>query len=448
MRTDEGQDPVIEPAQPQRRPGAELARAREAAGIGLRAMADTLHLPEKQVRALEEDDYANLPPPTFVRGYLRSYARALGLDSDDIVGLYDALEVEVEDPGLRLYSNHEDRAHNRGLALAIAVLALAVALSLGAWWWQTRTTESAAGSDTAASGAPAAQQDTASAAGATSGDADSGGETASGTAAVEPDGASGDQGASVASAAADTADTGSSGGEMDESSDGGSSAATEPDSAGEDSAQSEDGGDAATNETSGRTAEADPESATEAAGSPSAAATETDADAGADSPAEPDSPAAGSETDDTAVTAETESTPASNGAGDDAPADAEGGSDSGAVAALSSSEQEGYQPPSQTASASAATAPEASEGPQQLRVNVDGRSWIEIYDARGRELVYTLYTGSEPLQVNGWAPFDVFLGNSPDVSIRFNGETIDKAAFTRSDRTARFLVDTSGANRR
>ncbi|MDZ7749818.1 MAG: DUF4115 domain-containing protein [Halofilum sp. (in: g-proteobacteria)] len=83
-----------------------------------------------------------------------------------------------------------------------------------------------------------------------------------------------------------------------------------------------------------------------------------------------------------------------------------------------------------------------------VELRLDGRSWIEVTDARGRELVYTLYTGSEPLQLRGWAPFDVFLGNSPAVEVRFGGEAVEKSAFTRSDNTARFLVDGRGARRR
>lgn len=394
MRTDEGQDPIIEPTQPQRRPGAELARAREAAGIGLRAMADTLHLPERQVRALENDDYANLPPPTFVRGYLRSYARALGLDADDIVGLYDSLEVELEDPALRLYSDHGDRAHSRGLALAITVLALAVALSLGAWWWQTRTVESAGGSDAAA---PAAS--------------------------MGSDSVGGGQGDAVASAAAGTSGASASG-ESDSSPGNGATQAAGMD----DGAARPEGGPAPpTDEANSQTTLTDGGSATD--------------DVATDDSAESGSVAAGA----TDGTDETSSASA-NGAGSGGPA---GSADSDTtVATPNAADDDGYQPPPQTASAEDAVSPEAAEGPEQLVLNVDGRSWIEIYDARGRELVYTLYTGSEPLRVRGWTPFDVFLGNSPDVSIRFNGEPVAKAGFTRSDNTARFLVDASGANPR
>lgn len=90
----------------------------------------------------------------------------------------------------------------------------------------------------------------------------------------------------------------------------------------------------------------------------------------------------------------------------------------------------------------------ASTGPDRLTVAVNGESWVEIHDQRGRQLVYTLYSGDEPLELRGWAPFDVFLGNSPDVTLAFEGEAVEKGGFTRVDNTARFLVDADGAHPR
>lgn len=446
MRTDDGQDPFIEPTQPQRRPGAELARAREEAGTSLRAMADTLHLPEKQVRALENDDYANLPPPTFVRGYLRAYARTLGLDAEDIVGLYDTLEVEAEDPALRLYSDHGERAHNRGLVLAIAVLALAVSLSLGAWWWQTRMAESAGGSDAADVQAPAAQDDATSASPEASASDDTAG------AATGSDSASGEQDDAMASATADTTESSDSGESNPPPDDNGNGAMRA--AGGDDGATRSEGGPApATEEGSSLTILGDgggamPDASTQSSAPTSGTEQDATGDAAvSDDPAESGSRVAGA-TDGTDVT----STTNSNGAGSGGPTGTDGtdgatNSDT-TVATADSAEDDGYQPPSQTSSAEAAVAPEAAEGPEQLQIDVDGRSWIEIYDARGRELVYTLYSGDAPLRLRGWAPFDIFLGNSPDVSIRFNGNPVEKTGFTRSDRTARFLVDASGANQR
>jgi cytoskeleton protein RodZ len=65
--------------------GALLRAAREAAGLSQDAVAQQLKLAPRQVRAIEEDDYARLPGRTFVRGFVRNYARLLRVDPDAVV---------------------------------------------------------------------------------------------------------------------------------------------------------------------------------------------------------------------------------------------------------------------------------------------------------------------------------------------------------------------------
>jgi cytoskeleton protein RodZ len=65
--------------------GALLRDAREAAGLSMDDVALQLKLAPRQVRAIEEDDYARLPGRTFVRGFVRNYARLVNLDPDAIL---------------------------------------------------------------------------------------------------------------------------------------------------------------------------------------------------------------------------------------------------------------------------------------------------------------------------------------------------------------------------
>jgi len=65
--------------------GAQLRAAREAAGLSQEAVAEQLKRAPRQVRAIEEDDYARLPGRTFVRGFVRNYARLVRLDPAVIV---------------------------------------------------------------------------------------------------------------------------------------------------------------------------------------------------------------------------------------------------------------------------------------------------------------------------------------------------------------------------
>lgn len=65
--------------------GALLRRGREAAGMSLDAVAQQLKLAPRQVTALEEDDFAHLPGRTFVRGFVRNYARLVRIDAETVL---------------------------------------------------------------------------------------------------------------------------------------------------------------------------------------------------------------------------------------------------------------------------------------------------------------------------------------------------------------------------
>ena len=70
-------------------PGTLLQETRESQGLSVPDAALALKVTESYVRALESNDYEHLPQATFVRGYLKNYAKLLGLNADEIVGAYD-----------------------------------------------------------------------------------------------------------------------------------------------------------------------------------------------------------------------------------------------------------------------------------------------------------------------------------------------------------------------
>jgi cytoskeleton protein RodZ len=69
-------------------PGKRLRAGREAAGLTLEQAGAQLRLAPEVIEALEGDDFSRLPPPIFVRGYVRSYATELGLPADELVDAY------------------------------------------------------------------------------------------------------------------------------------------------------------------------------------------------------------------------------------------------------------------------------------------------------------------------------------------------------------------------
>lgn len=66
-------------------PGKTLAAQREAMGWTVEQVADQLKLAVRQVIALEQGDYANLPGPAVVRGFIRAYAKVVKLDAAPLV---------------------------------------------------------------------------------------------------------------------------------------------------------------------------------------------------------------------------------------------------------------------------------------------------------------------------------------------------------------------------
>lgn len=70
--------------------GQMLQTARENKGWSLLETEEITKIRVRYIQALEEEDYGILPGATYVKGYLRTYAKQLGLNSDDIIELYSA----------------------------------------------------------------------------------------------------------------------------------------------------------------------------------------------------------------------------------------------------------------------------------------------------------------------------------------------------------------------
>lgn len=68
--------------------GEELKRAREEKGLTLSDAAEKTRISRSFLQALEDGEYSVIPGEVFVSGFLRSYARELGLDEKDVLARY------------------------------------------------------------------------------------------------------------------------------------------------------------------------------------------------------------------------------------------------------------------------------------------------------------------------------------------------------------------------
>ena len=71
--------------------GAALLKERRRQGLSLGDISRQLKLSVRQVEALERDDYSAYKGPVFIHGFIRNYAKLLGLDPEPLIRAADAL---------------------------------------------------------------------------------------------------------------------------------------------------------------------------------------------------------------------------------------------------------------------------------------------------------------------------------------------------------------------
>lgn len=118
--------------------GELLRREREAQGKSIEDVAKVTRMSAQTLAAIEDGRFSALPAPVYVKGHLRTYARFLGLDEEEIIQRYmrstkqnepteldewDAVELEL----------HEEERHatKRNLWIAAAVVIVGLALIFG-----------------------------------------------------------------------------------------------------------------------------------------------------------------------------------------------------------------------------------------------------------------------------------------------------------------------------
>ncbi|MBW2128304.1 MAG: helix-turn-helix domain-containing protein [Deltaproteobacteria bacterium] len=77
--------------------GALLRDAREKKGLTIEQVAEITRVRRRNIEAIEREDWEALPPPVFVKGFLRAYARALGVEAEELLdtsGEAEALRME------------------------------------------------------------------------------------------------------------------------------------------------------------------------------------------------------------------------------------------------------------------------------------------------------------------------------------------------------------------
>jgi cytoskeleton protein RodZ len=125
--------------------GDKLRREREMRGVSLDDIAEATKIGTRSLRALEEEHFELLPGGIFNKGFVRAYAKYLGLNEDEAVADYLAAAGESSpDPRLIAEQNAgridrtgmETGSHRRPGFPIIPVLILLLVIAAGAGGWQ------------------------------------------------------------------------------------------------------------------------------------------------------------------------------------------------------------------------------------------------------------------------------------------------------------------------
>lgn len=123
--------------EPPKRPGERLREARVAAGLELADVAARTRVPTRHLEAIENGDFSGLPSTTYVMGFTRAYARAMGVDE---VGIARDVRAELaqswQPAPLRAEYVPADpaRVPGRGVALAGVLVAVLALIFAGLWF--------------------------------------------------------------------------------------------------------------------------------------------------------------------------------------------------------------------------------------------------------------------------------------------------------------------------
>lgn len=119
-------------------PGRRLHDARLAAGLSVDEVAARLHLDSGTIGRIEADDYASLPGPTFVRGYLRAYARLMNLPPAPVVEAFDGRGLEPP-PLVADIASRSTQARSGDFPVRVATYLIVAGLAaLVVVWWQNQ----------------------------------------------------------------------------------------------------------------------------------------------------------------------------------------------------------------------------------------------------------------------------------------------------------------------
>jgi cytoskeletal protein RodZ len=116
--------------------GRYLKNEREVRQISLEELAQTTRIPLRHLASLEDERWTSLPGDVFIRGFLKSYAKAVGLTIDEVLRRYEhqsrSSSVPPTEPSAAPITGIQgpERGRRFGLAIALVIIVILFTLAL------------------------------------------------------------------------------------------------------------------------------------------------------------------------------------------------------------------------------------------------------------------------------------------------------------------------------
>ena len=121
-------------------PGAMLRARRETLGLSQQDIADKLFLKAKQINDLENDIIDEKSSVTFTKGYVRNYAKQLGMNSQEVIEAFERFHNQTSVPSSEKLQSFSKRVakqtHDDRWMMVTYVILLLIIAAVVVWWYQ------------------------------------------------------------------------------------------------------------------------------------------------------------------------------------------------------------------------------------------------------------------------------------------------------------------------
>lgn len=127
----------------QGRPGAQLAAARMQQGYSPEYVAGKLHLRVRLIELLEADEYHSMPEPVFIKGYIRAYAKLLGITPQPLLDIFNSVYTTTERKSEKALwqSRRETNKAEHAIRWLTGFFAFIVIAAVAVWWYTNKDNE-------------------------------------------------------------------------------------------------------------------------------------------------------------------------------------------------------------------------------------------------------------------------------------------------------------------